>query len=230
MLMYNSYKRKHAMSHNRRAKNRARQRAARASWDTETKFTPYQRPSLLGARTRSITQAEGHPVIHRTHFKNQRLRFVEFGLAISLEGSRGYGLRATIDFKAGCPITQYEGVIVLKMNAEALREGPQGKTLGSHLATTSARSMVINGYSLAADCNDNSAPIQGGVPLPRQDWRGRGGGSMCNYDNDPNATLQRDCSGDGYGIFVIARRDIRAGEFIHVDYGKSFIRSNKSNI
>ena len=216
------------MSHSSRARKRATQRALRSAWDTDLKHSPYQIPVTLGVRTRSKSVCSGHAVIHRTHYREHKLRFVGFGVDISKEGLLGHGLRATMNFPAGTPITQYEGLTMTKANAELMRSGPDGKILSSHFASTSVRSIVINGYSVAhTELKDS---VQGGVPLARVDWRGKGGGSLCNHSDQPNAILTRDMTGDGYGVYVIAREDIKAGQFIHVDYGKRFITSNKSNI
>ena len=135
----------------------------------------------------------------------------------------GHGLMANIPIAKGAPITQYEGILIPKTKAEAIRQGIDGKALGSHFATTSVRQMVINGYCFKQDSST------GGVPLSCDEWHGRGGGSLCNHSDNPNAELVRDADGDGYGIYVVALRCISAGEFIHVDYGKRFVRSSKSN-
>ena len=216
------------MSHNSRANKRARQRAQSTEWDTNLKFSPYQHHLSHGPRTRLRSMSQDQPVIHRTQFKDCKLRHVGFGLDISKEGHLGYGLRANMNFHAGTPITQYEGMLMTKRNAEKLRTGPHGKQRASHLATTSTRSMVINGVSLAHSSVTDTD--QGGVPLERIDWRGRGGGSLCNHSDNPNAMLVRDNSNDGYGVFVVAIRDVMAGDFVHVDYGKGFLQSTKSNI
>jgi SET domain len=113
--------------------------------------------------------------------------------------------------------------------AQHIREGPMGHVLGSHFATPACRSMVINGYTLSQDSNTE----QGGVKMSRDALQGYGGGSFCNFSSDPNAKLVRDNSAsetDGYGIFVVSVRDIQAGEFITVDYGSTFLSSNKSNL
>jgi hypothetical protein len=216
------------MSHNARAKKRARQRKERRQWDTDYKFSPYQTPSTLGVQTRSRITSAQQTVIHRASFRGAELKFIDFGLGISREESLGNGLRTTTFIPAFMPITQYEGILINKTTAESIRKGPHGKTRASHFASTSVRSMIINGFSLSRETNKYDSE-QGGVPLTLAEWRGRGGGSLCNHNDDPNAELIRDCSGDGYGVFVVSRRDICAGEFIHVDYGKSFLRSCKSN-
>lgn len=113
--------------------------------------------------------------------------------------------------------------------AQRVREGRHGDILGSHFATPACRSMVINGYTLKTD-DDR---VRGGVHVSREELQGFGGGSFCNYSPEPNARLVRDsgiCEGDGYGLFVVALRDIVAGEFITVDYGSTFLASNKSNL
>jgi SET domain len=218
------------MSHGARAKKRAQRRATKNAWDTVIKHTPYQVPVSHGIQTRAKSNPIGHPVIHRTHYHGQQLRFVGFGVDIGLEGPLGHGLRATMGFAAEAPITQYEGWIMTKTQAEKARSGPDGKARASHFASTSARSMVINGYSVSHTSGPSLTTVQGGVPLTRSEWRGRGGGSLCNHSETPNALLVRDGAGDGYGVYVVALRDIIAGQFIHVDYGKGFLTSNKTNL
>ena len=192
--------------------------------DTELKLAPYQDP-VASVRRKTRAQAQECHVVHRTTFRDCALLFVGFGLSISLEcGNIGNGLMANVPIAIHMPITQYEGVLMHKSKADSIRKGKNGKSLGSHFATTSARQMVINGYCFKSDSSI------GGVPLSIEDWHGRGGGSLCNHSDNPNAELVRDAVGDGYGIYVVALRQIYAGEFIHVDYGKSFIRSSKSNI
>ena len=164
-------------------------------------------------------------------FKGHRLQFVGFGLSICHEGADvGHGLMANLHITMHDPVTQYEGVLISKTKAEAIRKGTNGKALGSHFATTSSRQMVINGYSFKAPTRADIPYPHGGIPLSQEEWHGRGGGSLCNHSGDCNAELVRDSEGDGYGIFVIALRDIQPGGFIHVDYGKRFIQSSKSNI
>ena len=165
---------------------------------------------------------------HHTQYGKFDLLFVGYGVAIVPEGNQGMGLKAEIDIAAGVPITQYEGELITKSEAEVIREMEQGKSMASHFATTSCRSMVINGFSWL----DNRFPksASGGVPLSLSEWKGRGGGSICNHDNHPNAALVRDKSGDGYGIFVVSNQEIKAGDFIHVNYGNGFLNSKKSNL
>jgi hypothetical protein len=69
-----------------------------------------------------------------------------------------------------------------------------------------------------------------GVPITEQDLHGTGGGSFCNHSFNPNAELVRSHCDEGYGILVVAIADIRRGSFIHVNYGKGFLRSKKTNL
>ena len=211
-----------------RAKRRRARRARNRQWHTELKLSLYQIPVAIGRITRS--RALECAVVHRTQFNGHPLMFIGFGLSISMEGPLvGYGLMANLAIPALSPITQYEGILIPKARAEAVRKGVNGMILGSHFATTSVRQMVINGFSYQP--NALSSTIAGGVRLDIDKWHGRGGGSICNHETDnPNAELVRDSSGDGYGIFVCSLRRIAAGEFIHVDYGKMFVNSSKSNI
>ena len=117
--------------------------------------------------------------------------------------------------------------------AQQIREGPMGQSLGSHFATPACRRMVINGFTLMSEESSTSDHTRGGVQMTRQDLHGVGGGSFCNFSHSPNARLVRDkgaTEGDGYGIFVVSTRIITAGEFITVDYGSTYLASNKSNI
>ena len=113
--------------------------------------------------------------------------------------------------------------------AQRIREGPLGHIMGSHFATPACRSVVINGYTL----DDDDLAVRGGVKKSREELHGYGGGSFCNFDLSPNARLVRDTSTtelDGYGLFVVSLCVIHAGEFITVDYGSTFLSSNKSNL
>lgn len=183
----------------------------------------------MTASTRSTrARAPECTVVHRSRFNGHALRFVGFGLSISFEGPRtGFGLMSNLPIPPSTPITQYEGTLIPKSHADSVRKGKDGKRLGSHFATTSARQMIINGFSLKPVNHDGA---YGGTCLTESEWHGRGGGSLCNHDSEPNAELIRDPSGDGYGLFVVSLRAIAAGEFINVDYGKMFIQSSKSNI
>jgi hypothetical protein len=129
-------------------------------------------------------------------------------------------------FKPSDPITQYEGLILTKSDANAVRNGPEGASRATHFATTAHRGCVINGYSLS--------PCVGGIAMSHGDLRGKGGGSFANHcSSGPNAKLVRDNSrteGDSYGVFLVATKVIKPGKFIHVDYGKAFVGSKISNI
>ncbi len=112
--------------------------------------------------------------------------------------------------------------------AQRIRESADGHILGTHFATPASRCMVINGFSLSSGGRQC-----GGVPVSAQELHGYGGGSFCNYSEQPNARLVRDSGSteaDGYGLFVVANKFIKAGEFITVDYGSTFLSSSKSNI
>ncbi len=219
--------RKHAASHEKRRKKRQQRRADKRKWETEYKFEPYQSPWQT---SKKVTRKSGtKPVLlHHTQYGDIKLLFVGYGVAIVPEGNQGMGLKAEIDIDEDVPITQYEGELITKSEADVIREMEEGKCMASHFATTSCRSMVINGFSWLDDRNPKSACS--GVPLSLSEWKGRGGGSLCNHDDHPNAKLMRDESGDGYGIFVVSMQKIKAGDFIHVNYGKGFLNSKKSNL
>jgi hypothetical protein len=144
----------------------------------------------------------------------------------------GLGLKTTCMIAAGSPITQYEGCILSKSEADRIQESmPHGKVLSSHFASVYFQGPVINGFSVREQ-DQSPEEIVGGVPLSRHQLRGRGGGSFCNHTDDPNATLVRDTRsrGDSFGLFVVSLRSIEPGEFIHVNYGTRFIQSKRSNM
>jgi hypothetical protein len=139
-----------------------------------------------------------------------------------------------VDIPSNTAITQYEGLLITKAHADAVRNSYGGKQKAGHFCTTSVRCMVINGYSVESHQpnQQHSRPTLSGVPLhiDSPQWKGCGGASICNHSIDPNATLHRDPTGDGYGVFAVSLRQINKGEFIHVDYTNRFLNSSKGNI
>ena len=121
-----------------------------------------------------------------------------------------------------------QGHLITKEKATRIAEGPDGLILSQHFATPFHRGFVVNGYSLKS--NERESAFEGGVPLALNDLKGIGGGSFCNHSDTANARLERWEGDNGCAIFVISIRDIMRGEFIHVDYGQSFLRSSRSNI
>jgi hypothetical protein len=184
--------------------------------------------------TRSI-QPIPISVRHMTEYRGHPLLFVGYDLAIARESDEmGFGLKALINIPAHTPITQYEGVLITKQKADSVRSSEGGKTKSGHFCSTSVRAMVINGYSVDATQPGQISPnyTLSGIPfhIDSPYWRGCGGASVINHSNNPNAFLQRDASGDGYGVFAISQRNISKGDFIHVDYKHRFITSTKGNI
>ncbi len=171
-------------------------------------------------------------VVHRERFRGQTLWTVGYELSIQNEGHFGKGLVARRPICAGQAITQYEGNVITKNMARAIREGEDGKVLSSHFCTPkNARGLVINGFAIHP-CPLPS-PIPGhaiGTPISISDIKGHGGGSFCNHSDDPNAKFAVDKSGIGIEVFVIALRAIEAGEYIHVDYRSAFLNSCITNI
>ena len=89
-----------------------------------------------------------------------------------------------------------------------MRTGENGEILGQHFATPHARAFVVNGFSLRKTNDMESSKPQSGVPKTLSELHGTGGGSFCNHSNTPNARLVRSEKDEGYGIFVVALRDI----------------------
>ena len=77
--------------------------------------------------------------------------------------------------------------------------------------------------------------------LPFKDLKGKGGGSFANHRSPkvgegPNAEFQCDRfvgpmrTRDETALFLIATRDIKAGQFIRVNYGNRFLQATKTNL
>ncbi len=223
---------KRKRQHKARSKRRILKKQLKREYHVVHKHEVHQLPVMIRTRAKASEALVRPRAVHRTHFRGQPLCFVGYELALAQEDDvRGTGLRSLKCFEKGDVITQYEGELITWVEAERVREGPDGKSRSSHFATTASKSCVINGYSLKRGLQFAS-PV-GGVPLTRQEWLGRGGGSMCNHSANPNAELVRttddSCVSDD-GIFVVALMRITANEFINVAYGSQFVKSNKSNI
>ena len=133
-----------------------------------------------------------------------------------------------------------------------IRKGPRGHIMGSHFASViMSSSFVVNGYSLAAATEsqtphpnggsvtvamktDDSMMLQGGVPLPRNELHGLGGGSFANHSLYPNAEFrQHDTAATGpcpFFIVLVATKLIKPGDFVRINYGTRFLSSEISNI
>lgn len=121
--------------------------------------------------------------------------------------------------------------MLTREEADKIHDGENGHEKSRHFASPYARDIVINGlaiYSHSMTQSDHNSVS--GTPITIHDVKGRGGGSFCNHSDNPNAKLERSSCGDGRGLFVVALRDIQKGEFITVDYGKSFLESKWSNL
>jgi hypothetical protein len=167
---------------------------------------------------------------HYYSFRGHELMLVGYDLIVGREGSCGLGLVTKKFISSGTPITQYEGVAYTKLYLRRMSE-KEGLDKGSHFATPHARSFVINGFALYPSPLPDPSPASScGAPIAAYDLHGRGGGSFCNHDENPNAEFVTSPDDEGLGLFVVAKRDIRAGEFINVDYKKSFLNSVWTNI
>lgn len=213
-------RRSHAARRRKRARIAAEHRDLHCNLLQLPLYTQQLQPSMS-------LRSTSHPdfVVHRVSWRNTSLAFIGWGLAIVVEGAWGFGLKATRDFPANTPITQYEGRLLTKLEAKDIREGPQGQYIASHFATTAHNGVVINGYSVA--------PTVGGYRVTVEDMFGKGGASFVNHCNTPNARMVRDrtkSEGDGHGVFIVSNCAIKSGKFIHVHYGKSFVHSKISNL
>ena len=190
----------------------------------------------------------------RSHYESTRLLTIGYGLHVVPEVighiHMGYGLKTSVAISKGTPITQYEGEILSSVRAAAIHEADPSQS--SHFATPVKGGPVINGFQrvLPYDSEEPRTSTANdlvigkcGEPiiLPYTSLKGKGGGSFANHqsktDGDgPNAEFQpnrftgKHGARDETGLFIIAIRDIRPGEFIHVNYGDKFINSSKSNI
>jgi hypothetical protein len=219
-----------------RRKTERRIQAWEAIWTSkQSDFREYE--------TGRCTRSKGTGVIYTEHklsFKSTELRFVGYTLAIARQSkSMGFGLKTLKDIPPFTPITQYEGVILSKDEADRIRKGENGKDIGTHFASCYSRLWVINGFSVISSQkrkprNESvSERVSGGVPIHIDDrrWKGMGGGSLCNHSDEPNAKLVRSKTGEGKEVFVVCKeKTIMAGEFINVSYGKQFVRSTRSNM
>jgi hypothetical protein len=178
---------------------------------------------------------------HRWEFRNTNLLFIGYSLAIARQGARlGFGLKTLVAIPPVTPITQYEGILLSKQEADNIRKGQFGIIRASHFVSCHSRQWIINGYSvLSAQVRDGMMEsdlerrTKGGVPIHIDDkrWKGMGGGSLCNHSETPNAMLFKSADGDCQDVYVVSlNKEIAPGEFITVSYGKGFLKSTKSNI
>jgi hypothetical protein len=169
--------------------------------------------------------------IHHCYFNDTALLFLGFELNVCREEGMGYGLKTNVFIPRGRPITQYEGIVCTRDEADEIRERKDGKFLASWFASTHLKGYVINGITLQKSPTPDPTPGKSpGTPLAWNELKGYGGGSFCNHADNPNAKLVRCHRGDGLGVFVVAVKDIEPKSFIHVSYGASFVRSKWSNL
>jgi hypothetical protein len=178
---------------------------------------------------------------HRYEFRRVNLQFVGYSLVIARQSrNMGFGLKTLALIPPHTPITQYEGVLMTKKEADDIRKGQFGKLRASHFASCHSRQYVINGYSVNSTQLRNQEGhflferrANGGIPLHIDDkkWKGMGGGSLCNHSDKPNAMLFQSPDGKGNDVFVLSLDNpIEPGQFITVNYGRSFLKSSKSNV
>ncbi len=156
--------------------------------------------------------------------------FVGYDLIVGVEGKKGMGLVAKKAIPAGRAITQYEGSVYTKRFARELTK-KYGMDLGSHFATPGSHSCVINGFALYPSPLPDPSPGKcQGTPIALHELKGFGGGSFCNHSASPNAKLVPSDKWDRLGLFVVATKDIGAGEFITVNYKRGFLNSRWTNL
>lgn len=191
----------------------------------------------------------------RTEYNGTPLMMIGYGLHVvqEIDGdvALGFGLKTSVNIPKDFPITQYEGEIISHVQTEAIRIA--NPTLTSHFATPVNGGPTVNGFQRLPYADEDaicevseSLPFLSGKPgdpivLSFGLLKGKGGGSFANHkslhDGDgPNAALQSDRFIGRYGmrdetaLFVVATRDINAGEFIRVSYTDQFVNGSKSNI
>jgi hypothetical protein len=198
-------------------------------WRHENKLAE-QYAQQAERRTRSAESVFRWP-IHRTHFRGYHLLFIGYELNVCREEGMGFGLKTNVLIPSGRPITQYEGIVCTKHEADIIREGQHGKILASWFASTHLKGFVINGLCLHNSPTPDPSPGKSrGTPIARHELLGYGGGSFCNHSFSPNAKFVRCSQMDGLGLFVCSIMDILPGSFIHVNYGTSFLASKWSNM
>jgi hypothetical protein len=228
-----------------KARNKARGRARRAinrkkerhdKHDFHTKWK--HEDSIANERNQRQRRppTRGNPVTypfrptHYQSFQGQHLMFVGYELTVGNQGDLGKGLVAKNRIPSGRAITQYEGLAYTKQYVRKLSENI-GIHIGSHFASPGAKMFVINGFALYPSPlpNPEIGKCQG-TPIALHELKGFGGGSFCNHSDHPNAELVPSDRDDGLGLFIVAIKDIEAGEFITVNYSSKFLNSKWRNI
>ena len=116
----------------------------------------------------------------------------------------GKGVRAEQVFELGEIVTQYDGVIISNQEANAACKDDISST--SHFKTWRRGGSVIDG-----------------LRIPK---KGFGVGSFIQHSFVKSECNVRWSDRDA-GVFLVATRTIRTGEFLRVTYGSSFVRSKK---
>jgi len=108
----------------------------------------------------------------------------------------GLGLVAMIPFQKGKIVTQYEGFIINRGEADAMGcEATHVYSVGK---------MAIDGLR------------------DKDEAKGFGGGSFANHSDSPNCVYIHDVCGR---VFLKATKMIEKGEFITVRYGSKYIKN-----
>jgi hypothetical protein len=123
---------------------------------------------------------------------------VGYEVSVRIEGEKGMGLVALEFFPRGAIVTQYEGFIIDRAEADSMGE---------------AATHVYSFGKLAID----------GL-RDREEAKGFGGGSFVNHSDDPNTIYVHDDLGR---VFLKAIRPIEKFEFISARYGSKYIREKK---
>jgi len=118
---------------------------------------------------------------------------IGFGVSVRPQEGMGNGLLATKQFEKGDVITQYEGYIIGRREAEEMG------SKATHIISIGP--IIIDGFKDPSNL------------------KGRGGGSFVNHSSQPNARYVAD--GNGH-IFVKAIALIPPQQFIMCQYSKSY--------
>jgi len=123
---------------------------------------------------------------------------VGYEVSVQPEEGKGLGIQARIHFARGAIVTQYEGFIIDRKEADQMLEK------ATHVY--SCGKIVIDGLK------------------DRTEAKGFGGGSFVNHSETPNTIYTRDSLGR---VFLKALQPIKPGEFISVKYGSNYIRNKR---
>jgi hypothetical protein len=143
-----------------------------------------------------------------TPFQSQcdTLRYVDMGLGVSWCQKYGYGVNVfDRDIKKGDVITQYYGSLISKSEREEL-------AVKTHIFS----------WHTGQGCDiDGIKRPEAGYPA----------GSFINHSDTPNCKFIREPPGTNLcGVFAVALEDIPKFSWLSADYGKSFLKSVKTNL